>query len=354
LIVRRRLAYTLGALVLGLAAPAGALPALSGQAPTHGPAVPSSAGPLTRGPVHVMVPFEQTQRGRPATPTPGPRQLVYGGGTRGRGVQTHPAVYLVFWGSQWRRADPYVDYEQRFFRGLYRRGDDWTAVVAQYCQGIRKDALACPPTAAHIGRPYGGTVLKGVWFDDSTFALPSDVWLSPGSSVDSVAEEAVRAAEHFGNTKSGANTNVQYVINEPSHYDSAGYGFYCAYHSTVTSNYGTVVYTDLPYLTDGENPTHVGASCGQNAVNPGAGGQYDGVSIVAGHEYVETLTDPFPGYGWLDSFHDESADKCEWVTTGPGRMTDLRLVTGVFAVQSTWSDAAANGRGACVVHASSR
>src|SRR5205814_327830 len=60
----------------------------------------------------------------PASST-GP-QLVFGGGTAGRGVQTHPAVYLVFWGSQWNKTDPYATYEQRFFRGLYGRGDDWT------------------------------------------------------------------------------------------------------------------------------------------------------------------------------------------------------------------------------------
>jgi serine protease len=74
------------------------------------------------------------------------------------------------------------------------------------------------------------------------------------------------------------------------------------------------------------------------------------VSIIAGHEYIETLTDPVVDAGWIDSNSRESADKCEWLTSGPGAMGDLHLSTGTFAVQSTWSDAANNGLGGCVTH----
>jgi serine protease len=312
--------------------------------------IPTAAGRLVQGAVEVMRPVDlHTAKHRPAAPTPGPSQLVFGGGSSGRGVQRHPSVYLVFWGSQWNHDDPYAAYEQRFFRGLYGRGDDWTTVASQYCDSVKTGTLSCPTRAPHIGRPFGGGVLKGVWFDDTTFAMPTDLWLLGGGAVDSVAGEAVRAAQHFGNTTASENTDVQYVINEPSGYDSLGFGFYCAYHSTVSSNFGTLVYTDLPYQNDAGNS---GLSCGQNAVNPGAAGRYDGVSIVAGHEFIEALTDPFPDTGWVDGGGAETGDKCQWIRSGTGKMANLRLSTGTFAVQSTWSDVANNGHGGCVVHAS--
>ena len=42
----------------------------------------------------------------------------------------------------------------------------------------------------------------------------------------------------------------------------------------------------------------VGAACGQNSVNQGQAGVYDGLSILSGHEYAEAITDPFPASGW--------------------------------------------------------
>jgi serine protease len=349
---RVRLALgTLGALALGLAVPAGAL----GVAPTA--ANTSVAHRIVPGPVRVLGPVH----GRAAHPGAGlvasTTNLQYGGGVAGHGVITRPAVYLVFWGSQWDPKDPYAAYEQRFFRGLYGAGDDWTSVQRQYCEGVKKDATTCrvkPGTRAPhiIGRPAAGGVVKGVWFDDESLAVPTDIWFQYGDRglADNVAAEAARAAAHFGNTKVGSNANAVYIVNEPSHFDSPGYGFYCGYHGTVSSPYGTIVYADLPYLTDVENPTHTPVSCGQNMVNKGAAGTYDGVSIVGGHEFIETLTDPYPGYGWLDAAGNETADKCQWLTSGPGAMADLHLATGTFAVQSTWSNKAANGNGGCVVH----
>ena len=290
----------------------------------------------------------------PSTPgSTATQQLSFGGGVSGRGVQQHPAVYLVFWGSQWSKTDPYASYEKRFFQGLYGKGDDWTKVETQYCDHVRVGSTSCAAKATHIGQPIGGGVLKGVWFDDASMALPDDVEaFRVGSVSDSVAAEAVRAAQHFGNTTAAKNLNAQYIINEPTHYDSPGYGTaYCAYHSYVAaSGLGSVVYTDLPYVTDIESPLHAGPSCGQNAVNPGAAGTYDGVSIVAGHEFVESMTDPYPDTGWIDGNGQETGDKCAWIYSGQGAMGNLHLSTGTFAAQSMWSNAADNNHGACVLH----
>lgn len=315
----------LAVLTVGLAAPATAL----------GPSrAASSPGHLTQGPRDILEPRSHAQRG--------PEQLTYHGGLKRQGVQHHPAVYLVFWGSQWDRSDPYIDYEVRFFRGLYGAGDDWTGLQREWCDDVVKDALSCPGSAARIGRPYGNLV-KGVWFDDSALAVPND---NPFITVgpDAVAKEAVRAAEHFGNTTPLRNRDAQYIINEPSHFDSIGYGLFCAYHSYVGTSYGNIPYTDLPHVTD------LGFDCGTNAVNSGEAGRYDGVSIIAGHEFIETISDPYVNYGWLDPDGEENADKCAWLTEGPGAMDNVHLSTGTFAVQGTWSNLSNNGKGGCRLH----
>jgi serine protease len=301
---------------------------------------------LVSGPRDVMWPRSREKREQVAAAPAqsGAQQLRYYGGLHGRGVQKHPSVYIVFWGSQWDRSDPYAAYLQRFFRGLYRSGDDWTKLQHEWCDGVKKGAVSCPATKPRIGAPLSGSLVKGVWFDNSSPAVPTDLPVG-SSTVDTVAREAARAAVHFRNTTPKKNVDVQYVISEPSHFDSVGYGLYCAYHSSVGTDYGPLSYTDLPYVTD------LGFDCGANAVNQGAAGTYDGLSIVAGHEFIETLADPYPSTGWLDSSGEENADKCAWVSDGPGAMTDLHLPTGTFAVQGSWSNRANNGKGGCLVHA---
>ncbi|MDQ1700513.1 MAG: hypothetical protein QOG34_2376 [Frankiaceae bacterium] len=283
----------------------------------------------------------------------GPEQLAYAGGHEGHGVDSQPAVYLVFWGSQWSKTDPYAAYERRFFSGLYGKGDDWTGSQSQYCEGVAIASVDCPRKSAHAGAPSHRQVLKGVWFDDAEMAVPTDanVRIGTDGTGDSVAQEALRAAQHFGNTTGARNRNAIYLINEPSHFDSPEFGLvYCAYHSAIATSIGDVAYATMPYLTDIENPTHVGVSCGQNMVNQGAAGLYDGVSIVGGHEYLEAVTDPWPATGWVDSHGSETADKCAWKTSGAGSLDNLRLSTGTFAVQGMWSNLANNGQGDCVTH----
>jgi hypothetical protein len=359
---RRLRAVALGAAALGLAVPAAA------QAGTHPvtSSLPSPAlAPLSAwhgtGPKVFFRPRATERSATSVLPEAEPiaaasrterasrGRLRFGGGLKGAGVLHAPKVYLVFWGSGWSSSDSYATYEQRFFEGLYQPGDDWTASQHQYCDKVAAQSRRCGRRAPRPGYPMNGLV-AGIWFDTGAVGLPTDV-LGLGSGYDSVANEAVRAASHFGNTNVTANRDAVYVINEPPGRDSAGFGSaYCAYHSYVSSDYGNLPYVDLPHLTDVENSKHTGVSCGQNAVNPGAAGQYDGVSIVAGHEFSEAVTDPFPGRGWEDKHGLENADKCAWLTRGRGAMTNLRLVTGAFAVQSLWSNSARHGRGACVVH----
>jgi serine protease len=69
-------------------------------------------------------------------------------------------------------------------------------------------------------------------------------------------------------------------------------------------------------------------------------GYFDGFSIVGGHEYAETITDPYPNTGWLDGRGAEIGDKCAWISSGTGAATNLNFGGQKYAVQSLWSNAA--------------
>jgi len=308
---------------------------------------PASAGTLTQGEIHYMWARghspKQVSTNRTATASVDTsNDLKYGGGPSTGTISTQPAVYIVFWGSQWSQTDPYTTYLQNFLKGLYTTGDNWTTVANQYCEGISSGATTCPTGSTHVGGP-SGNLVKGVWFDNALPAYPYTSGLLNFPAADAMASEAVTAAQHFGNTTAASNVNTQYVIALPPHTPPPGYGYYCAYHSSVSSNYGDVAYTNLPYLTENV----LGSLCGENSVN--ARGMYDGVSIVEGHEYMETITDMRPRSGWTDSSGEENADKCAWITSGEGAMANITTTTGTFAVQSTWSNALHSGAGGCAI-----
>jgi hypothetical protein len=258
--------------------------------------------------------------------------LSYHGGVGGIGVETTPRVYLVLWGSQWNNNDPSGESAilQSFYNGA--GGSKWLNSVTQYCQGVASGTFFCNGAGTAAGNP--PSILAGVWADNASTA-PS----RPRQSQ--LAAEAVKAAQHFGNTTASRNASVQYVI-ATSHGNSAnGFGTqYCAWHSSTSSTVGNVAYTNLPYLTD------AGASCGANFNGLGAKA---GITIVGGHEMAETITDQFPNGGWLDSGGAENGDKCAWISSGQGASANVSLSTGTFPVQSLWSNAFNSGAGGCVL-----
>ena len=261
------------------------------------------------------------------------KELTYHGGVGGIGVETAPKVYLVLWGSQWDNNDPSGEASilQSFYHGV--GGSSWLKSVTQYCEGVPSGTVFCNGGGTPAGNPTG--ILAGVWADSAT-AAPR----SPRQSE--FATEAVRAAQHFGNTTGSSNANAQYVIASATGNNSKGFKTqFCAYHSATTSTVGNVAYTNLPYITD------AGASCGANfnGLGPDAG-----ITIVSGHEMAETITDQFPNGGWLDNSGAEIGDKCAWITTGnQGASADTTLPTGTFPVQSLWSNAFNSDSGGCVL-----
>ena len=224
--------------------------------------------------------------------------LNYGGGP----VQHNVQVYLVFWGSQWDSDSNGVQsYMQNLFSGLGTSSDSWSTVTSQYT-----DSSGSGPT-------FGGAVLAGTWVDDGSAA--------PQSAAQSdIAAEAENGVSHFGITPTG---DTQVVVLSPSGTSPDGFpnsGF-CAWHDFD----GTVSYTNMPYVLD------AGSSCGANSVSS----QLDGFSIVEGHEYAESATDPQPSSGWVAGDGEENGDLCAWYNLG-----SISLSTGSFAMQPTWSNAA--------------
>ena len=330
----------------------------------------------------------------PATTLPYPGNMAYWGGN----VQVHPHIYLVYWG--WGES------------GAFPASQPCSAETIR--EGKLTATLACDPDGAgkytaDFLYQMGGTSfeatttqyyrtvnsqnqyvtdpkhpLAGIWADDtnSITSLPSTLSTHPPGPTNTYpdrAAEAARAAVHFG-VKDLKDAN--FVIMQPPNYSdpNALASGYCAFHDLVIPNVSggiyngikpdNIAYSNIPYqLAVNSNGANV---CGENAVNSGPAGKLDGFSIVAGHETMETVTDPgaedilgsgtsatYIG-GWYDPFDaNENGDKCAWVgenlvtgqgppTPVPGAMGDIKGNGGeTFAVQSLWSNTAAAGAGFC-------
>ncbi len=285
--------------------------------------------------------------------------VKYQGGIDGVGVTDgKEKVYIIFWGSQWgsesTNSHGYATFSgdpdglapdiQGFFAGLGSSSDKWSGVMTTYCQGVATGATTCPSSAPHVGYPTGGA-LAGVW-EDNGASEPNQV------TGHQLAEEAEKAATHFGLTTTAENRYVQYDIisahgTNPDNYEGQGF---CAWHdytqdSTLDGGGGAsgpiIAFTNMPYVPD------AGAGCGAGFVNPG--NDLDGVTIVNGHEYAETVTDQFPAGGWIDNAGEEVGDLCAWKSSGTGRSQDITLSTGTFAVQGIWENVANSGKGGCSV-----
>jgi serine protease len=237
-------------------------------------------------------------------------------------IMPAPAVYLVFWGSQWSN-DPAraASALQSLFSNLYGAQDTWGTILDQYCEGMPSGTVHCGTNATHVQHPTS-PLLGGVWMDTASPAPAK-------ATTSQIAGEAVSAAAHFKNTAQAPNLNAQYVIASPSgtHPDGFPHGF-CAWHSSTSSAYGNLAYTNLPYVPD------LPANACTTIPSPRP---IDGYESTETHEYAETVTDPFPSTGWLKG-GAEIADLCENMDA----YLTINKVT--FDVQGLWS----NATGGCV------
>jgi serine protease len=237
--------------------------------------------------------------------------------TAGGWSQTSPKIYVLFWGNWTTGGDPYgvANYLTRFYQGV--GGSSWNNTQTQYGYNCGAGALGCS-NGVRIQNPVGQ--YRGYAYDTS--AVP----LHP--TLAQMEAEAQKAANYWGDRS----VNAQYIIALPTgHRDqrSIDQGF-CAWHNYTWSNNSPISFTAMPYLVD-QVP-----NCGRNQVNAGTAGLLDGVSILAGHEYVESVTDPFMN-AWTDTDRNETSDKClQW--TLPGYFRNTTFTSGTFAVQPNWSN----------------
>ena len=280
-----------------------------------------SPHPAVMLPLHPLVPL-------PAVGLPQPGELQYGGGH----VELTPRTYIVFWG--WASsADPVAAYMKNFVGAI--GGTPWLATDDQYYESVGG-------TLEYITNP--PQQLAGVWFDNTD---P----IHDNLSNQDIAGEALAALRHFGITDV-ADSDI--VVAQPANANDAGFNGsqYCAWHDVSTDGFtmpaGTPEFSfiSMPYVAN------AGANCGADFVNPAPGGDLDGVTLVLGHEIAEEATDPGAGItgdtGWADANGNESADKCAWVSVGPGGSANITGSDGrSYPVQGLWDNGALLGLGYC-------
>ena len=333
-----------------------------------------------------------------ATGTPWAGNMAYFGGH----VQLHPKEYLIYWGWGEPGAFPGATCSPESFSegtitaslgcdpdgaGKYMAdfvhqmgGSDWAKVSTQYYQ-TNSDG-----TNQYLSNDKN--VLAGIWADDtndisSLAKTNSSNPAGPTNTYTQLAQEAARAAAHFGVT-GDALADANFVVIQPPAYSdpNALNSGYCAFHDYTLAGVPGNFYYDQTYVQQGVSYTNMpyalainsgGANlCGENSINSGAAGKLDGFSIVLGHELEETITDPGAESnvgsganvamhgGWYDTTDpNENGDKCAWVgidpLTGQGPPFPIPGAVGtmtgnagtVYPVQSLWSNADNAGTGYC-------
>ncbi len=291
------------------------------------------------------------------TPNSLANDLIYHGGNAGSGaigVETKPAVYLVYWGAEWAKGFTTNDtngksyssltlqrYVNSFFAGV--GGSPWAGVQTQYCRHVPAGTTSCSGISGAQFVTNPTHQLKGVWTDPTP--VPSNIvalGLAQNLVDDPIAMEAVRASGRFG-----YNPMATYIVLTPPRPVATGQPVYCGYHTQTTSINGAgnpfrLQYAFIPFLNM-DWPGLGTGGCGMHNVNATSdafgNGIFDGYSIVTGHEYAEAVTDPdnFSSVqdGWNDSSTSENGDKCAWTNT-----QNITLGTHLFAVQPLWSNEA--------------
>jgi hypothetical protein len=293
--------------------------------------------------------------------------IIYHGGNLGDGaigVETKPAVYLVYWGTEWANGFTTPDddgtlYSSKTLQNYVNSfmanvgGSPWAGVQTQYCRNVPAGVTSCAgiPGADYITNPK--KQLKGVWTDPTP--VPDAIvtlGLAENLVDDPIAMEAQRAAAHFQ-----YDPQATYIILTPPRPVATGQPVYCGYHTQTTSIDGLgnpfrIQYAFIPFQNK-DWPALGSNGCGKHFVNATSNsfgnGIFDGFSIVVGHEYSEAVTDPDNFFanqdGWNDASGSENADKCAWIET-----QNITLAGHQYAIQPTWSNEAFDaGKDGCAI-----
>jgi len=230
--------------------------------------------------------------------------LYYGGP-----VLLDPKVYIIFWGYK-KYGDPDKVAPLLEAYSKVEGGSRHNNIYTQYSDIVNGKTN-------YITNPKGQQ--GGIWFDN-TNPVPTN----PNDAQ--VAQESLNGVAKFGYDPNGS-----YVVATPHGHSSQGFGSsFCAYHSSVESGGNLVSYTNFPYMPDG------GIACGSNDVlaPKDESGVDEGVTIVAGHEYGESITDPDPDTGWYNFQHGEIGDICAW-----HEVANVKFGKKTYTMQPMYSNA---------------
>jgi Ricin-type beta-trefoil lectin domain/Putative Ig domain len=309
----------------------------SGSAPAEGTGQGSDSLPAARRPA-------KESAGTATCTEPGCSVSFQGGS-----VQHSPAVYLLLWGPQWTAssgtAPTAYNRLYAFLHGLGQSSDTWSTVTSQYADGSGSPAFGHPVLAAADIYTYKSTPPNPLTPADLAAEVQAFAALA---GITNLADSQVMVAVQPGTcytAATGANgATIPVFAGNCGKAASTGS---CGWHSDATVNGGSLAYSVLPYELD------AGKACGENWINSGTTGEYDGFTTVAGAEFADTVTDPF-GTGWYDPSDTvtagETGDKCAWAGKGLGYSApkgniSLPVTVGKatddfpFAVQSLWSNA---------------
>ncbi|MGA8099333.1 MAG: hypothetical protein WB810_11825 [Candidatus Cybelea sp.] len=194
-----------------------------------------------------------------------------------------PKFYFTFWDFN-KKSDPDKIEPLVLEYAKVMGGSDHNNIEVQYYQGTKKQKTYITNPSKQFG---------GSWNDNSAVPKkPSDA---------QIAAESLKAVGHFGYDPNGV-----YLVVTPHKHSEVDFGSkWCAYHSSAYYQKNPIPYAYLPYIPD------AGSNCGSDIVTPPSdeSGKNEGVTIMAGHEFGETITDPQPFTAWTGPA-GEIADVC--------------------------------------------
>ncbi len=238
---------------------------------------------------------------------PGRDYVPYLGGA----VILNPKIYFDFWGFK-KYGDP--DHIRPLLLAYAKAmgGSGHNNIETQYYQELSGS------TKEYITN--GADQFGGSWID------PAAVPKTPNDPQ--IAAEAIKAVDHFGYDSNG----VYFVVTPHGRSEANFPDHWCSYHGTTVEKKKNVAYVYFPYVPDG------GTSCGANSIDPppGESAADEGVTIIAGHEIGEAITDPQPSTAW-DGPGGEIADVCAFFNIANDTFGKRK-----FTMQAMVSDATAS------------
>jgi hypothetical protein len=267
-------------------------------------------------------------------------------------VDPSPRVFLIFWGSWWiNNGSAEQSTLTKFFEGVGGRGDNWSTIADQYYYTCYTKLM--PRTCyTDLG---SGPVLIGGSADTGTIVDPTD----PPSNRPTETQLAKEAANTWqvsiaATTEYGPDVIPIVVLpkgviskHDVDHIDCAHHNWDYWYSQEV-SMYQPFAWAEVSY----DEASLGGGFFGGPTCNFGTGTS-GGLTISAGHEFLESVTDPYPPTGtpqtdpsgqywgldpgWINGNKGnppgEIGDYCT------GKVFSLKLSTGKFSVQKIWSNA---------------